>query len=261
VIDIDHVSQFGKEVDAVMKQLVKDKRVVLMFRSPGGDGIKVLFAISDRVTDSAYFSVFYKEFALRFSKEHDLEGMVDTRTNDVSRCCFISHDPDAYLNMDAQAVETGVYVPLSDSTDPYRIIKAQAEMEKEQVSLRESIELEHGTGEADSSITGDVFQRIRQKLNPLARPRVKKDVYQPTALEEAMPGLAAALSAVDIILEKSTPISYGRQIRVKASNYWAEINVFYGRKGFSVVKTTKTGSNSTLADLAYDAIKNYLDID
>jgi hypothetical protein len=261
VIDIDHLSEFGRDVDAVMSQLTKDERVKLMYRSPGGDGVKVLFSIKDKITDSAYFTIFYKEFALRFGKEHSMEGMVDTRTNDVSRCCFISHEPDAYLNMDARIVETGQYVPITDAVDPSRFMKMQAEMVKEQQSLRESVEAGIASNPGDSQVSEDIFQRIRQKLNPLARARAKKEVYQPAALEEAMAGLAAALSAADIIVEKSTPIAYGRQVRVKAASYWAEINVFYGKRGFSVVKTTKTGSNATLADLSYDAIKTYFDID
>jgi hypothetical protein len=39
---------------------------------------------------------------------------------------------------------------------------------------------------------------------------------------------------------------------------WAEINVFYGKKGWSVVKTTKSGSHPDLAELGARAIEEIL---
>ena len=44
-------------------------------------------------------------------------------------------------------------------------------------------------------------------------------------------------------------INYGKKMVFVINNIWAEINIFYGKKGFSVVKTPKHGSNSELADI------------
>lgn len=67
------------------------------------------------------------------------------------------------------------------------------------------------------------------------------------------------LKEVGVNLEKTEPISYGRRIRVSADNHWAELNVFYGKKGATVVKTTKTGSNPELVETIYVLIKDYFE--
>ena len=96
-------------------------------------------------------------------------------------------------------------------------------------------------------------------MNPNARTKLKKEVYQPPEIEVAWSGMEKMLAENEMTLDKQTPIAYGRQIRVKTGLHWAELNIFYGKKGFSVVKTTKTGSNETLAELAATALKFYLE--
>jgi hypothetical protein len=56
-------------------------------------------------------------------------------------------------------------------------------------------------------------------------------------------------------LLQTTPIHYGHQLKIGTGSMWSEINLFYGqKKGYSIVKTTKTGSSSELADLAAQAL-------
>lgn len=56
----------------------------------------------------------------------------------------------------------------------------------------------------------------------------------------------------------ANPIHYGKQLRVGMDNLWAEVNLFYGKKGFTVVKTTKTGSTPELAELASQTLYQIL---
>lgn len=66
------------------------------------------------------------------------------------------------------------------------------------------------------------------------------------------------LAALSLELYETEPIQYGRKIRIKTGRMFAEINIFYGKRGFTVVKTNKSGTNEALADLASKAIEQIL---
>lgn len=85
-----------------------------------------------------------------------------------------------------------------------------------------------------------------------------RPVEQPAQLDEIMEGLRQTLGGCQIEIYKSEPISYGRKLTLVAGKLMAEINIFYGKKGFTVVKTTKTGSHPQLADMTSKLIQQYL---
>jgi hypothetical protein len=45
---------------------------------------------------------------------------------------------------------------------------------------------------------------------------------------------------------------------VAKKDTWCELNLFYGKRGFSIVKTTKSGSHAELADLAANVLRELL---
>ena len=47
---------------------------------------------------------------------------------------------------------------------------------------------------------------------------------------------------------------------MKLGTKLAEINLFYGKKGFSVIKSPRTGTNVELNELTMMLIKEYIDI-
>jgi hypothetical protein len=78
------------------------------------------------------------------------------------------------------------------------------------------------------------------------------------ALLAAMPALVDALAAAGLTVLAERPIQYGRQIQAGRGPLWGEVNVFYGQRGFSVVKTTKTGSHPELAELLRQLVDQLL---
>ncbi len=94
-VDIDKLSQ--KELESAIKILHEKKEQLLgFFISPSGNGLKVLFKVKNYVenTKSIYtaLSNFLSE-TLNISIEK-----IDQACSNVSRLCFLSHDPNAYLN-------------------------------------------------------------------------------------------------------------------------------------------------------------------
>lgn len=247
VLDLDHLAQGGYQPSELRKLLQGQKKVFMVFLSPGGDGLKVLFKLDKPCRDAAMYSSFYKVFAGSFARNTGLESIVDYQTHDVTRACFISHDSEAWLNPEPVAVKMEDYLDIMDFDKAAKDIKA-AELFTEKEKPPEK---EKGPDET-------VLEKIKSKLHPGKKPKVKQ-YYVPEVVNSALEPIATALSKYDIEVKETAPIHYGRKIKVKAAHLWAEINVFYGKRGFSVVKTTKSGSNEELAGIATGIIEAILE--
>ena len=247
LLDLDYLT--GAEVNkgVLFEKLKTVPEVKMMFTSPSNDGLKIMFLLKQKCTDSALFSAFYKIFAGRFAKDYNLQDVTDIKTSDVTRACFMSYDPDAYFCENAIPVDMDVYLDQSDFGAAEQEIKL---IEKEEKLLK--------TKKPDAAPSSDVLAQIKQKLNPSFKGAKKKDIYVPPQVEEAMDLLKEKLADFNIEITETSRINYGRKLRVKADKLWAEINIFYGKKGYSIVRTTKSGSNEDLAILAARVIEEIL---
>jgi hypothetical protein len=244
MLDLDHLGSSGQSSSELKARLRSIPEVVMCFVSPSGDGVKVMCRLSEPCTDAALFSAFYKLFTPRFAEKWGLREVIDLNTSDVTRACFFSVDPEAFFNQDAGAIELKSYLPDLNFDKAEREIK-QLEKEQKVAGSRPLPEI---------PLDADILGRIKQKLNPGSRERRQKNMYIPPEVDEVIGILSEKLQDFEIQLVSADPINYGRKLKVAASNYWAEINIFYGRRGYSVVRTTKSGSNEQLAILASEAI-------
>lgn len=251
ILDMDHLSDAGRPLEELRRQLQQDERVLLSFASPGADGLKLLFKLDKPCTDPALFSAFYKLFARSFAEKYDLMKVMDFRTSDVTRACFMSVDADAWYNPEAQPVSIESCVNPADYRQTEKALKEVDKEIKEATTRREPA----GTNPPD-----DVLARIKQRLNPNARQPRQKQYYVPEEVDDALGKLQQGLAGYEMEIVETAPINYGRKVKVKAGAYWAEINIFYGKRGFSVVKTTKSGSNAELAELAAQVIESILTV-
>ena len=90
-LDFDHL----QDVDALKLLLLQDRyfTTALAFRSPSGDGLKWVIEI-DRGTLS--HSDFFRAVANYITSAYGIEP--DKSGKDISRACFLPHDPEAYIN-------------------------------------------------------------------------------------------------------------------------------------------------------------------
>jgi hypothetical protein len=169
----------------------------------------------------------------------------------------MSFDSEAYLNEGAEAVDPDEYARMED---PSALFKAEREVKKLEAEQRERESAEGPTPVLPVGPSEDVLTRIKQKLLPsMAKQRPQREYYQPTQLLDALPGLTESLAATGILVAEHRPIQYGRQLKLTAGQFWAEVNLFYGKNAFRAVMTTKTGSHPKLAELGRDAIQLYFD--
>lgn len=257
ILDLDHLSEFGFDQKTLRDELMSDSRVELLFSSPGGDGLKVMFKLESSISDSNYHSLFYKAFCISWAEEHHLGAIIDSKTNDVTRCCFVSFDPEVYYNPDATPINAESYLSQQGFFELDQVQKQVQEAEKDNRAKLKAQEI--STGTSAPALTDDILKEIKSKIGIRIRETPKKHYIQPEELKEIQEELNELVKDIGVELIKSKPINYGRQLKFSTGKHWAELNIFYGKKGVTVVKTTKTGSNKDLAEMLYEYLHNYFE--
>lgn len=266
ILDIDHISSKDLDLMQLRTEIEKDDRVMMCFVSPSEDGLKVLFQLEERCYDTGLFSLFYKLFAKQFATQYNVTQVIDSRTSDVTRACFVSMDPQAYFNEKAVPVNLSAYVNESDPTAMFDLKREMvAEEKKQQQAWKEAASQSSGMDLTDSEPTkkadvdADVMATLRAILEPeKQRKREKPPVYVPEQLNEVMGGLKEYIEKTGLIVTEVVNIQYAKKIRVRAQQRQAEVNLFYGKRGYSVVVSPRTGTDGDLNEMVAALISQYL---
>ncbi len=93
ILDIDKA---GDSLIFHKKCLEDNEFVHAVWLSPSGDGLKFLIKTSN---DQVYHKLVYFSAVKYFQEKYGLK--VDTSGSDIPRLCYVSYDPDIYINFDA----------------------------------------------------------------------------------------------------------------------------------------------------------------
>jgi hypothetical protein len=249
ILDIDHIVERGKSLTTITENLRTEPQVHLFFKSPGGDGIKVMFKLKENCHDATLFAAFYKLFGHHFGEKTGLIDIIDIKTNDVTRACFMSYDEEAFYNAESECIDINDYLNREN-------------IEQVEKSIRE-IELKYDEKidklpKESQNLEQDILEQIKAKLNPKIKNTAEKQFFVPKEIDNHIGILTKELAELSLELYETEAIQYGRKIRIKTGRMYAEINLFYGKRGFTVVKTNKAGTNEALAEVAADAIEQIL---
>lgn len=249
LLDLDHLTAAQLTVADLRAKIQADERVHWCFLSPGGDGLKILFLLDTPCRDAGQYSALYKIFARQFAEQYQLLSVIDMSTHDVSRACFISWDPDSYFNPLPCLLNWRAILPMDDAdAGLFQAKRAADTVRQEQPAAAPPVQ-EPG---------GDILVKIRAALGP-ERPRPpKREAFVPEEINQLLPDLREHLLERHIELVEARPIQYGRQLQMRAGIHTAELNLFFGKRGFSLVKTTKTGTHPELVDLCHRIIQDWL---
>lgn len=256
ILDFDHLSEKETNPETLKKQLQDDDRIVLMFTSPGGDGLKVVFVLKEPFTDHGRYSMFYKLFAAGFARNCGMQQVIDKRTSDATRATFLCHDPLAYYNPIYQEIDAADWIDFDSSQqvdEANQLAREQEEAHKETVA-------EAPPEEPEPAMPDEVLLEIKRRLNPKYKPREKKrEYFVPEQVEKLETEIRGRCTEIGVEVCESEPIQYGKQVSFKAGEHEAELNIFFGKKGFSVVKSTKTRCSAELNDIVYNVVMELIE--
>ena len=188
----------------------------------------------------------------RFSEQYQLEQVADKRTSDVTRACFLSVDRDAHFNFNCGLVDMGLYVQQSDTLSMFDLMAKQKNAEKEQQPVEE-------TSAVPSDPDKEIMDRIKQCLHPNSRMiRKRPDAFVPEQLNLIIEDLVTYIQDTGLVVTEIIDIQYGKKIRISMGMKQAEINLFFGKRGFSVVKSPRSGTNGELNDLSAQLIQSFV---
>lgn len=248
VLDIDHLTEKGLDAESLKKRLSFDSRVEMAFVSPGGDGLKLMFQLSEKCYDKAQFSIFYKAFSFAFANEYQLNQVIDGVTSDVTRACFISVDQQAYFNSECTPIEMRSVVDFDNSS---QVRELQGLFKQKEPIIQQTPPAEKGPDMA-------ALLQIKQRLNPNFKPKPEKTYFVPQEVEQAMDAINLRMRQEGIELSAIRNISYGKKLIFKLGFQEGEINLFYGRKGFSVVQSPRNGTSPEMNQVCAAIIEEVL---
>lgn len=105
-LDFDHVENL-----AVLIALFRSMPTTLaLFVSPGGEGLKVFVRVD---SGAEHHRRAFEVVTLRYE---EVAGMAsDRKCRNIGRCCYVSDDPEAYYNPDAEVFHVAVEMPQAAS--------------------------------------------------------------------------------------------------------------------------------------------------
>lgn len=253
ILDFDHLSAKQLALDELRAKICSDNRVLMCFASPSKDGLKVMFSLKERCHDRGLYTLFYKAFASSFARQLGLEQVLDAKTSDVTRACFISTDEKAVYNADAEPVDLTAFVDTNNPTAVFDLKHEEDKAEKEQKAAAQLQPVCPGSADP----TADVMARIRATLRPNA-PIVKKEAYVPGQLDDIIGPLCNTINKTGIQVTEVVNIQYAKKIRARLGLKQAELNLFFGKRGYSVVKSPRRGTDDELNQLLADIVQAFL---
>jgi hypothetical protein len=99
-LDFDAKDNVGWTVEEIREILQADPRVVAAFRSPSGDGVKAVARIPQCQTPEQHKAAFILA-ETEYAKAH---LTIDTACKDPGRLCFVSWDPEAWVDLSRTAM-------------------------------------------------------------------------------------------------------------------------------------------------------------
>lgn len=251
ILDFDHLSSKQLSLKTIHDNIIQDEQVMMCFTSPSEDGLKVMFRLKERCYDAGLYSVFYKAFAATFAMRHNLTQVTDSKTSDVTRACFVSIDPNAYFNPNSTPVDIKAYL---DEANPDALFKMKHEQDEHDKVAKKSDDKQASLPKDPDR---DVLARIRQQLNPKAQVE-QHSAYVPEQLNEIIAELKLFIEETGLQVTEIINIQYAKKIRARLGQKESEVNLFYGKRGFSVVISPRLGTNEELNELLADLVKSFL---
>ncbi len=138
MVHLDYDKLFPTELVRAINLFKKIKTTYALFISPSGNGLKVFIPVNTDIDSH--------DIALMQVKKHyddKLGILADTKCKDVIRVCFMSYDPETYINSDCQTFNvdtTSAFVKSTDSKPQVYLLNTSSTNNDYQALFEESIQ-------------------------------------------------------------------------------------------------------------------------
>lgn len=256
IIDLDHLSEHNRNAQELKKILCTDSRVTMCFVSPSGDGLKVLFKLNEKCYDAGEFSAFYKAFVKHFAIDNGITDVIDTKTCDVCRACFVSHDSEVYYNPGACCIDHKAVLSQQQGMSAG---SSKNEDSQKKIETPENSDSSKASNTSSNDPDSEIMLRIKEQLNQLrAKDYAPKNFFVPSEIETVMVGLRSLIGETGVTISEERNIQYGKQLVLSCQLRKAELNIFFGRRGFSVVEQPRRGTSQQLNSMMGELVRGYL---
>lgn len=231
VLDLDQCADRREALLDLKNRICSDERIALCYVTPSGYGLKCLFRLSETCADAGNYTGYYRWFAASFAKEFDLQHAIDERTCDVTRISFLAHDPHVFVREHSLPLR----LPEPDGTNKPAVVQP-------------SEVTDNGTREPEPAVWNEILKTLNPG-SPGSRPR--REPFVPKMIGYVRPLVEDAVGGQGIRLLDALPIQYGVKLRFSQELFLAELNVYYGKRGFSVVISPKADTHTSLNQVVH----------
>ena len=182
VVDFDHMEP--PVWTSTRDSLKQDPFVFALFTSPSGDGLKVLVRIPpDKEAHRAHYRALLQHFS---------DANPDPSTSDPARCCFVSWDPDLYVNESAKVFTDKVEQAAGPDAGDFDPEDAEEILNSLSPEERAAVLLEAEGKETVAALLEAILNKVRRvDFRKLARLDGEKGKLQPKhyivhAIEEVL---------------------------------------------------------------------------
>lgn len=161
----------------------------------------------------------------------------------------MAHDPQVFVNPNPVPVIWQQYLPQATIFNaPKEALLKTSNNKGAEHEQKEEEDKPKAVAPQKPKIGTDTYAQVVKRLNPTAVIRPPKELVVPEILEQVAVQVQVAIAAAGLQVKELRSIQYGKKIAAARGFMWAEVNVFYGKKGFSIVRSPKTGTDKTLSE-------------
>jgi hypothetical protein len=107
-------------------------------------------------------------------------------------------------------------------------------------------------------IDDNVYADILKILNPKTPKKRAKMIFVPEVLNSIEQPIIRFAAKMGVPVEKVKDMNYGKKFTFVKENHFAEINVFYGKNGFTILISPKKGHHAQLSEVAKKVIETVI---
>lgn len=147
-------------------------------------------------------------------------------------------------------VDMRLFLPMDNSHSLF-------EMKHEQEVRSRQAEKDMKSKEVKEEPGQQVMEHIKELLK-LKKKKEQKPVFVPQVLNDIIDDLKQYVEQTGVVVTEIKNIQYGKKMRFALGLKQAELNLFFGKKGFSVIVSPRTGTDEGLNQLMVDLVSNYI---